>query len=340
MPEVAEYKLPSSRCRECPLYSRLPYFVGATGPDNAEIASVGEAPGETEVARKIAFTGPAGQMHDRLLLKGGIERSKIKVLNVLACRPKDNKLPDNLALAIECCSEVVQDAIKSVKVVLGWGNVPLKAFTGLSSITKRRGSIYRLNDQQVFIGTIHPSALRRSEFVDKGEGSGITPKEIVIADVKRAKALVEGLEWEVEENFILYPNQKDFEEFLADLEKPGVRVGVDIESTRDHPLKAIPLIVSFSLLDRTLCASFDEDLWFIELALKSPAQKVYHAGCFDVSVKMNIGLKIVNYFMDTLYAHHLSWAELPHALWFVQSLYTTKPYHKHMKSEFEEMWDK
>lgn len=339
---MTEFKLPSSRCRECPLYSRLPFHVPATGPDNAEIVSVGEAPGETEVARRTPFVGPSGQVHDRLLLKGGIERSKIKVTNVLKCRPKDNKLPEDLDLAIDCCHEILEEDIKNAKVVLGWGNIPLKAFTGLSGITRRRGSIYRLNEKQVFIGTIHPSALRRSEFVKREDDKDtkITPKEIVVADVKRAKALAAGMKWEVPENYILYPNQKEFEEFLRDLEKPGVRVGVDIESTKDQPIRAIPIIVSFSLLDRTLCASFEDDLTFIQMALQSPAEKVYHAGCFDTLVKMNVGLKIGNYFMDTLYSHHLMYAELPHSLWFVQSLYTTLAYHKHLKDEFEDIWDK
>lgn len=333
---------PSSKCPLCPLFSRLHQFVPAEGPDNAEIVSVGEAPGEMEVQLKRPFVGPAGKVHDILLMHGGVERPKIKVSNVLKCQPKGNKLPEDLDLAIECCSEILQNDIKNAKVILGWGNVPLKAFTGFTGITRRRGSIYRLNENQVFIGTIHPSSLRRQEFVKKEEGkeTKITPKEVVVADVKRAKALAEGLQWEVAENYILYPTHTEFEEFLRDLDKPEARVGVDIESTKDRPIRAVPIIVSFSLLDRTLCASFEDDLWFIDMALKSPAQKVYHAGCFDNLVKINVGLKIVNYFMDTLYAHHLPWAELPHSLWFVQSLYTTKPYHKHMKDEFEEVWDK
>ena len=146
--------LPSSKCRICPLYDRLPYHVGSSGPDDAEMVFVGEAPGEQEVQQRKPFVGLAGQLLDGLLMKARIMRGKIKVTNVLKCQPKKNKLPEDLDLAISCCSEILARDIKGAKVIVGLGNVPLKAFTGLSSITKRRGSIYRLNEKQVFIGTL------------------------------------------------------------------------------------------------------------------------------------------------------------------------------------------
>lgn len=334
---------PSSRCPECPLFYRLDYFVPGEVVPGAVLAFVGEAPGKMEAIAKRPFVGPAGQTHDKMLETVHIERSTTTTTNVLKCWPKDNKLPDDLQLAIDCCSEILKKDVAEAKVIVGLGNVPLKAFTGLDFITSRRGSIYRLNERQVFLAALHPSYVRRLGFIKRDEmKKKVIPKPVAVQDLKRARQLAEGWQWEQKHDYIIRPTQIEKDDFIADLYKPMPLVGVDIESTKEKetPLRAIPLIIAFSLLDRTLCASFEDDLDFIDVVLRSPTPKTLHGGIFDMTVLRNVGLRVVNWTMDTLYAHHLEYAELPHDLGFVQSLYTPLAFHKHMKDKFEEQWGK
>ncbi len=115
---------------------------------------------------------------------------------------------------------------------------------------------------------------------------------------------------------------------------------MDIEATWDKPIRSVPLIISFSFLDWTIVLSYDDDLEQIVRIMQSPAKKTLHNGCFDDLVNRNVYIEMENYFFDTLYGHHLGYAELAHTLALVQSLYSPKPYHKHMKDDMEEMWEK
>ena len=332
--------LPGNRCRECPLFLRLRFHVPGTKVTDATMAIVGEAPGSWEVANKRVFSGPSGKLLTTLLKLAEIDRDKITVSNILACNPEKNKLPADLSLAIVCCSEILEKDLAGINTIVGLGNIPLLALTRQTLITKRRGSIYEIANGRTFIGTLHPSALLRGSFVKKDEETKVLPKEVVVADLKRAKDIDEGWNWQKEENYVTEPFPDDFTSFLARLEK-GEEVALDIETTYSKVRDAVPLLIGFSFEDTTLCAEFtDENLDWIAQALASPAPKITHNGIFDIAVLRNVGFEIKNWAFDTLYSHHLMFAELPHNLGFVQSLYTSLPYHKHMKDSLEEDWDK
>lgn len=333
--------LPSSRCKECPLFFRLRYHVPATKVKGAKMALVGEAPGQWEVANKRPFVGPAGKLLDTLLKLAGINRKEVTASNVLKCQPEKNKLPADLSLAIACCSEILEKDLEEVETVIGLGNVPLLALTKQSLITKRRGSIYKIAHGRTFIGTLHPAALLRSSFVKGEDETKVLPKEVVVADLVKALAISEGYLWQKEENFIIEPLPNDSSSFLQRLQNPKAWVALDIETSWSKIREAVPLIIAFSFEDVTLCAEFkDEGLDWIAQALASPAPKITHNGIFDIAVLRNVGFEVENWAFDTLYAHHLMYAELPHSLGFVQSLYTDLPFHKHLRDELEEGWDK
>jgi len=321
---------------------RLRYFVPAVRVPGATLAIVGEAPGAQEVVNKKPFVGPSGQLLDGLLKKAGIDRKAVTVTNVLKCNPKDNKLPDELELAVNCCSEILDKDLEDTKIVIGLGNVPLKAMTNQNSIMKRRGSIYPLHNGKHFIGTLHPSFLMRSQFVKNKKG--VIPKEIVVADLEKAKRLsIEGVHIPTFE-IVTDPSSYEMNEFLKRLQDPKLLVGVDIETTREGKAEhAVPTIIAFATKDYGICAEFDESLEFIAAALESPARKVFHNGAvFDIFVLEGVGFKVNNYYMDTMYAHHLAFSELKHSLGFVQSLYTDLPFHKDMADdeEMEDSWEK
>ncbi len=343
---------PGSRCGECPLRERLPYYVPPKVVESSKLAIVGEAPGAHEVAlpreKRQPFVGPAGQLLDKMLARAGIDRSKTTVTNVLKCQPKNNKLPEDpaeLRLAIDCCSELVNNDIVYADVVIGLGNVPLLAFTDQWYITRRRGSVYSIWGEKYFVGTIHPSALLRAQFVKGGKDGSKTllpPRAIVEADLKRAKKIsIEGVKLP-NPTYLLYPTQADFDTMLHRLDNEYELVGIDIETSKEKKADdCVPSIISFALEDFVVTASFEEDVEFIYLALKSKAMKSLQNGAiFDVYVLEGIGFEFTNYYFDNMYGHHLLYAELLHRLEFIQSLYTYLPFHKDMKDDFEDEWNK
>lgn len=336
---------PSSKCEQCPLFDRLAYHVPAAIVPGAKLAAVGEAPGAREVessstvSKRLPFVGPAGGLFNSILRRADMERKDITVSNVLKCQPLNNKLPDELDTAIDCCSEILKKDLSEAEVVIAFGNTALYALSGKRGITDRRGSVYQTSSEKLVIGTLHPASLLRQSFMK--DIAGTVPLPVIIADVKRAKVILERGFEEPNPRITLFPSEAEKEEFMETLSSLNTSVGVDIETTFEKKTEyCVPLIIAIAHPDWVLCASFDDDLEFIVEALQSKAKKTFHNGVFDVFVLNNVFIKVNNYAFDTLYAHHLLYSELPHKLKFVQSLYTFLPFHKDMKDDLEEIWDK
>ena len=146
----------------------------AEGPLDCTICLIGEAPGEDEVRYQRPFMGRAGMLLDQLLSKAGIKRSACRIENVFQFRPPNNDASRYLNLskrpAVESeefrnAREELLERLSQCKanVFVPLGNVPLYALTGLTNVTKRRGSILSsasLNGRKV-LPTIHPSAALR-----------------------------------------------------------------------------------------------------------------------------------------------------------------------------------
>lgn len=69
-----------------------------SGPLDAELAVVGEAPGWDEVDVKIPFVGASGRLLDRVLSELNYPRSKVLVVNVLLHMPPGGNLEDYVTL--------------------------------------------------------------------------------------------------------------------------------------------------------------------------------------------------------------------------------------------------
>lgn len=66
-----------------PLVPGAARAVLGEGPAGAEIAFVGEQPGDQEDAQGRPFVGPAGQLLDRALQEAGIDRGRVYVTNAV-----------------------------------------------------------------------------------------------------------------------------------------------------------------------------------------------------------------------------------------------------------------
>ena len=63
------------------------------GDPTARLLFVGEAPGQSEDALGEAFIGAAGQLLDEFIAGAGLADRKFLIINILKCRPPENKFP-------------------------------------------------------------------------------------------------------------------------------------------------------------------------------------------------------------------------------------------------------
>ena len=81
-------------CRRCePLARARTHTVFGTGPATARLCFLGEAPGADEDASGEPFVGRAGQLLTKIIEACTLSRDEVYILNVLKCRPPDNRTP-------------------------------------------------------------------------------------------------------------------------------------------------------------------------------------------------------------------------------------------------------
>lgn len=83
-------------CKACKLCeTRKNVVFGEGNGDRPKIAFIGEAPGATEDVQGRPFIGASGKLLDRMIAKMGLDRAKdCYILNVVACRPPENRTPE------------------------------------------------------------------------------------------------------------------------------------------------------------------------------------------------------------------------------------------------------
>ena len=81
-------------CRRCePLALARTHTVFGAGSPSARICFLGEAPGADEDASGEPFVGRAGQLLTKIIEACTLSRENVYILNVLKCRPPENRPP-------------------------------------------------------------------------------------------------------------------------------------------------------------------------------------------------------------------------------------------------------
>lgn len=144
-------------------------FVPGTGPMDAKVVVVGEAPGEQEVEEGAPFVGNAGRRLDSLLEEAGIDREELYLTNVVKVRPPENR--DPRVAEVDAWRPVLDAEIEHVDpaVVLTLGNAATRAVLDTDEgITDLRGRTYE-RDGRTVVPTFHPA----STFYDESKESAI-----------------------------------------------------------------------------------------------------------------------------------------------------------------------
>lgn len=152
----------AENCTSCVLSETRSRVVFSSGPPEAEVFFVGEAPGASEDETGLPFVGRSGRLVERLCDEElGLSRDQVYIANVLKCRPPENRDPKPVEIA--ACKRFLESQLSLVnpKVLVPVGNFATRFILGTKlGITKLRGNVYRSGSTFV-VPTYHPAAVLR-----------------------------------------------------------------------------------------------------------------------------------------------------------------------------------
>jgi uracil-DNA glycosylase family 4 len=146
-----------AQCTRCLLHRGRTKAVPGSGPEDAKIIFIGEAPGFHEDQQGQPFVGAAGKFLEELLESIGMRREDVFITNVIKCRPPGNR--DPLPEEIESCKPFLDRQVELIQPKLV---VTLGRFSMARVFPKAR--ISRIHGQPRKIGGIiyypmyHPAA--------------------------------------------------------------------------------------------------------------------------------------------------------------------------------------
>lgn len=161
-PTLREIEKIYSNCQRCRLAQGRTNIVFGVGNKNARLVLVGEGPGHDEDIKGEPFVGRAGELLNRMLAAIKIKREEVYILNIIKCRPPDNRSPR--PDEIEACSEILNkqlDALKP-KLVVALGAVAAQNLLKTNEkISKLRGRWHPFRGAKL-LATYHPAYLLRN----------------------------------------------------------------------------------------------------------------------------------------------------------------------------------
>jgi DNA polymerase len=150
-------------CTRCPeLVEARSQIVNGTGPADADVVFVGEAPGKREDEQGEPFVGRSGSVLDDALADVGLVRGDVRITNCVRCRPPENRDPTSQEL--ENCRGYLESEIEQVDpdVVVTLGKVPSEHLLGRDvAVTKEAGSVETVElggAPRSLLVCVHPAA--------------------------------------------------------------------------------------------------------------------------------------------------------------------------------------
>jgi len=156
-------RLEVAACRRCEsLACARTNTVFGSGAAHARLCFFGEAPGADEDASGLPFVGRAGQLLTKIIEACTLSRDEVYILNVLKCRPPDNRAP--LPEEVANCREYFERQFAAIapEFICCLGTTAAQALLQTTDpIGKLRGRWFEHGAAQV-ICTYHPSYLLRN----------------------------------------------------------------------------------------------------------------------------------------------------------------------------------
>ncbi len=149
-------------CSRCKLHTKRSNIVFGDGAPVADLVFVGEGPGYNEDRQGVPFVGKAGNLLNKMIKAMGIDRSDVYILNVVKCRPPNNRDPERDE--IDACSPFLFKQLETIdpKVIITLGRFASQTLLDTSdSMGRMRGKWRDWRGVKV-MPTYHPAYLLRS----------------------------------------------------------------------------------------------------------------------------------------------------------------------------------
>ena len=333
--------------------------VMASGPRDARIALVGEAPGVDEERLGEPFVGASGRLLTEMLSGTGIARRSCYVTNVVRERPPGNDFRDRYYVdgrgtvpteALVTARDRVRGEIAAVapNVTIALGEEALRALTGRYGIMKWRGSVLDTGVGKV-VPTVAPEIVQKKYELR------------CIAEMDLRRAARESTSCESPPLglvLVVDPTAEQVLEWLGKVHGDSAPVAFDIETlgatvrcialARDaYEAICIPFVScraparggTTTLLpmpsDTAFSSHWDarvelDILRELARVLESPGIPLVAQNFpFDAAMlTREFGIVPTGLWMDTMVAQHCCYAELPKSLAFLCSVYTRIPFYK------------
>ena len=154
-------------CLDCSLGYTRKNFVFGIGNPNAEIVFIGEAPGEQEDLKGLPFVGKSGKLLDKILSAINLDRNDVYILNILKCRPPENRNPSSEE--INKCEKYLKKQLKIIKprVIVALGRIAAQTLLNCNStLADLRNKTHKYENIDLLV-TFHPAALLRNPNLKK-----------------------------------------------------------------------------------------------------------------------------------------------------------------------------
>ena len=154
-------------CVECDLGYTRTNFVFGEGNPQSDIVFIGEAPGENEDLQGMPFVGRSGKLLDKILLAISLTRNDVYILNILKCRPPENRNP--LAEEVNKCEKYLKKQLEIIqpKVIVALGRIAAQTLLNNKySLSDLRNKVHKYENIDLLV-TYHPAALLRNPNLKK-----------------------------------------------------------------------------------------------------------------------------------------------------------------------------
>ncbi|MFH1058493.1 MAG: uracil-DNA glycosylase [Pseudomonadota bacterium] len=161
-PSLTSVRTELGECIRCGLSQARRHIVFGTGPQDARVMLIGEAPGEKEDERGEPFVGPAGHLLDKMLAAMGLGRAEVYITNLVKCRPPNNRDPRPEEAA--ACRPFLEGQLAAIapRAILTLGRPAAQALLATDApISALRGRWHDLGGIPL-LPTFHPAFLLRS----------------------------------------------------------------------------------------------------------------------------------------------------------------------------------
>lgn len=152
-----------SICNRCDLCQQRQQTVFGVGNRNADWLVVGEAPGVEEDAVGEPFVGANGKLLNQMLLAIGLKREEVYIVNIVKCRPIDDR--DPRAVEVAACEAYLKQQITLIqpKIIFAVGRIAAQNLLKLDQkVGDMRGHKFEYGDSKTpLVVSYHPAHLLR-----------------------------------------------------------------------------------------------------------------------------------------------------------------------------------